>query len=74
MILDKVPDVQRLTRDEKWQLIDELWGQLLPPPGERSQTEIAALLEERMEEYRRDPSQGVPWAEAKARLRAARGA
>jgi putative addiction module component (TIGR02574 family) len=72
MILDKVPDVQRLTRDEKWELIDELWQQLLPSPEDQQRQEIGMLLEERMEEYRRDPVQGVPWSEAKRRLRAAR--
>jgi putative addiction module component (TIGR02574 family) len=73
MILDKVPDVQRLSHDEKWELIDELWRQLLPPPNHEPRPEVVALLEARMEEYRHDPAQGAPWAEAKARLRAARG-
>jgi putative addiction module component (TIGR02574 family) len=74
MILDKVPGVQQLTRDEKWQLIDELWGQLLLLPDEQPRPEIVTVLQERMAEYRDEPSQGIPWAEAKARLRAARGA
>jgi putative addiction module component (TIGR02574 family) len=74
MILDKVPAVQQLSRDEKWELIDELWQQLLPPPDHEPRPEIVALLEARMKEYQQDPSQGSPWSEAKARLRAARRA
>lgn len=65
---------QRLSRDEKWELIDELWQQLLPPPDHEPRPEIVALLEARIEEYRRDPAVGSSWAEAKARLRVARGA
>lgn len=74
MILEKVPDVQRLSREEKWLLIDELWQELLPPPEHEPRPEIIALLESRMEEYRANPALGSPWAEVKARLRAARGA
>jgi len=73
MILDKVPEVQRLSREEKWLLIDELWQELLPPPGHAPRPEIVALLESRMAEYRANPALGSPWAEVKARLRAARG-
>lgn len=71
MILDKVPDVQRLSHDEKWLLIDELWQQLLPPPEREPRPEIIALLEARMSEYQKSPALGSLWAEVKARLRAA---
>ena len=74
MILDKLPDVQRLSTDEKWELIGELWQQLLPSPQHEPRAEIVALLEARMAEYQRDPALGRSWSEAKARLRAARGA
>ena len=73
MILDQVPAVQRLSPDEKWQLIDELWQELLPRPDSEPQPEILALLEDRLAEYRNNPAMAAPWAEVKARLRAARG-
>ncbi len=73
MILDKVPDVQRLSSDEKWMLIDELWRELLPPPEHEPRAEIVALLKARMAEFRLNPAVAVPWAEVKARLRTARG-
>jgi putative addiction module component (TIGR02574 family) len=72
MILDKMPDVQRLSRDEKWTLIQELWRELLPNEDHEPRPEIVELLDARMAEFQRDPSAGSPWAEAKLRLRAAR--
>jgi putative addiction module component (TIGR02574 family) len=73
MILEHIPEVQRLSADEKWKLIDELWNELLPSAEIEPRPEIVALLDQRMREYRADPSLGRPWAEVKARLRAARG-
>ena len=73
MILDQVPAVQKLSAEEKWQLIDELWQQLLPPAIPEPQAEIVHLLESRLGEYRENPAMAAPWAEVKARLRAARG-
>jgi hypothetical protein len=52
MILDQVPAVQKLSAEEKWQLIDELWQQLLPPAIPEPQAEIVHLLESRLAEYR----------------------
>ena len=37
------------------------------------QMEIVRLLESRLAEYRNNPATAAPWAEVKARLRAARG-
>jgi putative addiction module component (TIGR02574 family) len=74
MILEKMPEVKRLSADEKWLLIDELWRELLPPPQQEPQAEIVALLEARMVSFRKDPSLASPWSEVKERLRAARGA
>ena len=48
MILEQVPEVQRLSPDEKWQLIDELWQELLPRSDSEPQPEILALLEGRV--------------------------
>jgi putative addiction module component (TIGR02574 family) len=73
MILEQVPAVQKLSADEKWQLIEELWQELLPPPGRGPQPEIVRLLESRLAEYRDNPATAAPWVEVKARLRAARG-
>ena len=73
MILEQVPAVQRLSPDEKWQLIDERWQELLPRPDSEPRPEILALLEGRMAAYRKNPALAAAWAKVKARLRAARG-
>ena len=73
MILEQVPAVQRLSPDEKWQLIDELWQELLPRSDSAPQPEILARLEDRLAEHRNNPALAAPWAEVKARLRTARG-
>ena len=56
MIFEQVPEVRRLSPDEKWQLIDELWQELLPRRDSEPQPEIPALLEGRMAEYRENPA------------------
>ena len=71
MILEQVPAVQRLSPDEKWQLIDELWEELLPRSDSEPQPEILALIEGRMAEYRKNPALAAPWAEVKAPSRRA---
>lgn len=73
MILDQIPEVKRLSADEKWRLIDELWEELVPKDTE-ARPEMVALLEARMAEYRENPALGSSWSEVKARLKAARGA
>jgi putative addiction module component (TIGR02574 family) len=73
MILEKVPEVKRLSVDEKWRLIDELWQELVPRAEHEPRAEIVELLEARMAEYRQNPALASPWSEVKSRLRAARG-
>lgn len=69
MILDRLPEVLKLTKAEQVELYGELsdllaqsdsWGDLSP--------EVIAELDRRMEEYRRDPSTGRTWEQVKARL------
>jgi putative addiction module component (TIGR02574 family) len=69
MILEKVPDVQRLSEADKWLLIHELWDELLPPPDQEPSEKIVALLDRRMAEYRANPSCASAWDEVKERLR-----
>ena len=73
MILEKLPTVSELSDADKWQLIDELWTGLLPPPSYTPSAETVAMLEARLAEYHLDPTVAAPWAEAKKRLRASRG-
>lgn len=73
MILEKLPDVNELSHEEKRQLIDELWTELLPDAGSIPSPETLSILESRLAAYRRDPLAAAPWAAVKERLRAARG-
>ncbi|HEV7405752.1 MAG TPA: addiction module protein [Chthoniobacteraceae bacterium] len=68
MILERLPEVLKLTKAEQAELYSELgdllarddaWDQLTP--------EVIAELDRRMEEYRLDPCTGRTWEEVKAK-------
>ena len=68
MILERFPELLKLSDDERIQLSEELSGTVfLDEPV--TDPAIIAELERRMEEYRRDPSLGRPWSEVRARVR-----
>jgi putative addiction module component (TIGR02574 family) len=61
MLLERLPEVQALSADDKWRLIDELWSDLareLESAGPDSN--VVELLEERFSDYLKDPSQAQP--------------
>ncbi len=67
MILDRLPEVLKLSKAEQAELFGELgdllaredaWHDLSP--------EIIAELDRRMDEYRRDPGTGRTWEKVKA--------
>jgi putative addiction module component (TIGR02574 family) len=71
MILDRIPEIKKLTKTEQVELCGELidllaeddaWNELTP--------EIITELDRSMEEYRRDPSTGRTWDQVKARIAA----
>jgi len=71
MILERIPETLKLTKAERAELFGELgdllaednaWDQLSP--------EIIAELDQKMEEYRRNPSTGRTWDQIKARIAA----
>ena len=71
MILERIPEIMKLTKAEQAELFGELgdllahddaWDELSP--------EIIAELDRRMEEYRSDPSTGRTWEQVKARIAA----
>jgi len=71
MIAERFPEVMALPDEDKFRLIAELWddlaGEALPDdPG------IAALLEQRLAEYRANPQTASPWEDVKARILASR--
>ncbi len=62
----RVVDVDALSRDEKLDLIDELWESLDADAGCLS-SELQAEIDRRIAESEREP--GIPWSEVKARAR-----
>jgi putative addiction module component (TIGR02574 family) len=69
MILDSLPEVNRLSPAEKLQLASEIWDDLAGQP-DRVPMSAAQLeeLERRMEEHRRAPDQVTTWEAIKQRI------
>ena len=62
VILEKHPDIQRLSPSEKLVLVTELWDDLASHPTDIPVTaEQIAELDRRMEDYRKDPTQVTTW-------------
>ena len=69
MILETIPDVNRLTPAQKLLLVSELWDDLAAHPTEIPVSrEKIAELDRRMEAYRRDPSQVTTWEAIQQRI------
>ena len=69
MLLERLPEVQSLSVEDKWRLIDELWSDLAQEV-ERAGVEenTLALLNQRFEEYVQDPGQAQPFDACLGRL------
>ncbi len=69
MILERHPELRRLSNSEKLALVSELWDELSANPADVPVSpEQIAELDRRMAEYRKDPSQVTTWQEIKARI------
>jgi putative addiction module component (TIGR02574 family) len=69
MILEKIPDVSKLTSAEKLLLVSELWDDLAAHPSEVPVSpEQIAELDRRMDAYRRDPSKVTSWEAIQQRI------
>ncbi|BBO18504.1 conserved hypothetical protein [Candidatus Brocadia pituitae] len=69
MIIDKIPELKKLSNPEKLLLINELWASLslqedaLPVPESHKK-----ILDERLREHEANPEQGSTWKEVKSRI------
>jgi putative addiction module component (TIGR02574 family) len=64
MIAERIPEIANLTREERLQLACELYQEdLVLHPDPEMDEAIGKLLQERMEEYRRNPDAAIPWEE-----------
>jgi putative addiction module component (TIGR02574 family) len=69
MILETLPDLGRMTPAQKLVLVTELWDDLAAHPAEVpvSPSQIAEL-DQRMADYRRDPTQITTWEAIQHRI------
>jgi putative addiction module component (TIGR02574 family) len=73
VILEKIPEIRRLSAEEKLMLLTELWDELTLNPDEVTlPPDQEDLLDQRWHDYQKDPSQGTPWEVVKARVRRGR--
>ena len=73
MIAESIPALNSLSKDQKLQLVGELWQDIFEDDRDIPLSDaVKSALDERMEEYRRDPSQAVTWEEARQRIRDSR--
>jgi putative addiction module component (TIGR02574 family) len=69
MILERFPDIQRLSSAEKLIFVSELWNDLEAHPSEVPVArEILAELDRRMEHFRMHPEEFTTWEAIKKRI------
>lgn len=69
MIIERFPELQKLTQEERALLCAELGG-IIYIDEPVTDPDIIAELDRRMDAYRKDPSLGRPWSEVRKALRA----
>ena len=73
MILEKFPDVQKLSASVKLIFVSELWNDLEANPSEVPVSrEIIAELERRTEHFRQHPTEFTTWEAVKERVLSSR--
>jgi putative addiction module component (TIGR02574 family) len=69
MILEKFPEVQRLSASEKLLFVSELWNDLEANPSEVPVSrEIIAELDRRMKHFLQHPGEFTTWEAVKGRI------
>jgi putative addiction module component (TIGR02574 family) len=68
-MLERHPDIQRLSPSEKLALVTELWDDLAAHPAEIPVApEQIAELDRRMDDFRRNPTKVTTWEAIQQRL------
>ena len=69
MIAETIPELKRLTPEEKLILVGEIWDELAAQPNAFPPREDhIRILRERLEHYRQHPEDTVAWEDVKARI------
>jgi len=73
MIAERIPELKRLSPEEKLILVRELWEELAANPNSfPPRDDHIQLLKERLEHFRKNPTDVVAWEDVKARILASR--
>lgn len=73
MIAERIPELKRLSLNEKLILVSELWEELSEHPEVfPPEQEHVNLLQERQAHYRQNPGSLSAWEDVKARIIASR--
>ena len=73
MILESFPSARLLSDEQKRQLAEELWDEVLPRgPLTANDDALLCLLETRYADFQARPGSASPWEEVRQRLNAAR--
>jgi putative addiction module component (TIGR02574 family) len=68
-MIEKIPELRKLSASDKLTLVTELWNDLASNPEDIPITpEQIAEVDRRLEEYRKNPDLGSSWEEVKARI------
>jgi putative addiction module component (TIGR02574 family) len=73
MIAERIPELKRLSQEEKLILVGGLWEELASQPDSfPPRDDHIKLLKERLEHYRKNPGDVQSWEAVKARILASR--
>jgi putative addiction module component (TIGR02574 family) len=67
MIAERIPELKKLSLEEKPILAKELWKEIAASPDSLpARDDHVKLLKERLEHYRKNPADTVAWEQVKA--------
>ncbi len=69
MVIERLPEIQNLSDEEKWVLVDELWADLMGEPRPMPDPAIVEELRRRMAHYETHPETATTWEAVRDRLR-----
>lgn len=67
-MLERFPQIQKLSEAEKLLLAQELYAEAFPPQTPEEEAATIALLEKRWADYVAGKDTAAPWEEVRARL------
>ena len=69
MIADKIPELKKLSAEEKLLLVKELWDELVSQPNAfPPRADHVKLLRERLVHYERHPEDVIAWEQLKGQI------